>query len=83
MTDKEIIRAEIERLLYEQAPSHDQQCDYEDGYICALCKIDNFIDTLEIKKVELEEELPISNTFTEEGLLTFEDGSQAIIKRID
>jgi hypothetical protein len=41
------IKAEIERLLCEQAPSHDQQCDdYEDGYICALSKIDNFIDSM-------------------------------------
>ena len=39
---------------------------------------------LKVKEVDLEKEnLPISNSLTEEGLFTFEDGSQAIITKIN
>ena len=51
MTDKEKIRTEIERLLNEPAPSHDSQCNWEDGYWCALYKIEEFIDSLQEKPV--------------------------------
>ena len=51
---KSVLVAEIERLLNESAPSHDLQCNWEDGYWCALYKIEEFIDTLEVKEVDLE-----------------------------
>lgn len=46
MTDREKIKAEVERLLNSPAPSHDSQCKWEDGYWCALYKIEGFIDEL-------------------------------------
>jgi len=46
MTDKEKIRAEIERLYDGEVPEHDQQCDFGDGYFYGLATISNFIDSL-------------------------------------
>ena len=48
-----------------------------------LKNIINTINTLEVKEMSLEEELPVSNSLTEEGVFTFKDGSQAIITKID
>jgi hypothetical protein len=61
MTNAEIIQAirnEIERLYNGEAPKHDQQCDFSDGYFTALSRIDEFLDTLESEKPSdgLEEE---------------------------
>lgn len=53
------IKAEIERLYDGDAPKHDPQCDFSDGYFTALSKIDEFLDTLESEKPieELEKEI--------------------------
>ena len=53
MTDKEKIRTEIERLLNEPSPSHDSQCNWKDGYWCALYKIEEFIDSLQEDPVSI------------------------------
>lgn len=55
--NKADIIAEIEKAIDETAPSHDQQCQYEDGYYCGLYKAESIIDTLEVKEVDLEEEI--------------------------
>lgn len=48
MTDKvEQISNKVKRLLNEPAPSHDSQCKWEDGYWCALYKIEEFIDSIQ------------------------------------
>lgn len=45
----EQVKSEIERLLNEPAPSHDSQCKWEDGYWCALYKIEEFIDSMPVE----------------------------------
>ena len=57
LIDKAALVAEIEKAIDEPAPSHDQQCPWEDGYYCGLYKANNIIDTLEVKKVDLEKEI--------------------------
>ena len=62
----------------ETAPNDAIEAEFE------LCDdILSFINTLEVKEMSLEEELPVSNSLTEEGVFTFKDGSQAIITKID
>lgn len=43
---KETIKAEIERLYDGEAPKHDQQCEFEDGYFTGIATISKFIDSL-------------------------------------
>jgi len=43
---KETIKAEIERLYDGEAPAHDQQCEFEDGYFTGIATISKFIDSL-------------------------------------
>jgi len=53
MTNAEIIqsiKAEIERLYNGEAPKHDQQCNFDDGYFTGIDTIAQFIDTLESEK---------------------------------
>jgi len=47
--NKSALIAEIEKIIEEPAPSHDQQCPWEDGYYCGLYKAESIIDTLEVK----------------------------------
>ena len=47
MTDKEKIRQEIKRLYDGEAPKHDQQCDFSDGYFTGIGAISKFLDTLQ------------------------------------
>ena len=52
--DKSALVAEIERMLQEEYP-----CDNSEqttGYHCALYELQDFLDTLEVKEVDLEEE---------------------------
>ena len=49
LIDKSALVAEIEKAANEPAPSHDQQCPWEDGYYCGLYKAENIIDTLKVK----------------------------------
>lgn len=44
--DADKLKAEIERLYYGEAPKHDQQCEFEDGYFTGIATISNFIDSL-------------------------------------
>lgn len=55
--DKDAVVAEIEKAIDSPAPSHDQQCDWEDGYWCGLSTAECIIDTLEVKGVDLEKEI--------------------------
>lgn len=58
MTIIEKIRAEIERLYDGEAPKHDQQCEFEDGYFMGIDTISNIIDSLESEKpMEQDEDL--------------------------
>ena len=59
---KDALVAEIEKEIDSPSPSHDQQCDWEDGYWCGLSKAECIIDTLEVKEVgepsnDLEKEI--------------------------
>ena len=88
--DKAVITAEVKRLAevgrtnascFDKYPKEKaiwlQQADVCD-------RILSFLNTLEVKEVDLEKEnLPISNSLTEEGLFTFEDGGQAIITKLN
>jgi hypothetical protein len=54
------IRNEIERLYDGEAPKHDQQCDFDDGYFTGIGAISKFLDTLGSEKPMqegLEEEI--------------------------
>ena len=54
----EKIRQNIEEIYDGEAPAHDQQCEFEDGYFTGISTISNFLDTLESEKpvqVDLEE----------------------------
>ena len=42
----EKIRQKIEELYDGEAPRHDQQCDFSDGYFTGLSVVSNFLDTL-------------------------------------
>lgn len=57
--DTEKLKAEIERLYDGEAPKHDQQCDFDDGYFTGIGTISRFIDSLqqEQTEVDLEKEL--------------------------
>ena len=58
--NKDALLAEIEKAIDEPAPSHDQQCPWEDGYYCGLNKAESIIDSLEVedvKEVNLEKEI--------------------------
>ena len=50
MTTIEKIKAEIERLYNGEAPKHDQQCNFDDGYFVGIDAIAQFLDTLESEK---------------------------------
>lgn len=52
--NKAALAAEIEKAIDSPAPSHDQQCDWEDGYWCGLSTAECIIDTFEVKEVDLE-----------------------------
>lgn len=60
----EKIRQKIERLYDGEAPKHDQQCDFDDGYFVGLDKIAQFIDSLESEK-------PISQDGLEKEISTW------------
>jgi len=45
----EKIRQKIEELYEGEAPAHDQQCEFEDGYFTGIATISKFLDTLEEK----------------------------------
>lgn len=45
--DADKLRAEIGRLFVGEAPKHDQQCDFNDGYFTGIATIGKFLDTLE------------------------------------
>lgn len=53
----EKIRQKIEELYDGEAPAHDQQCEFEDGYFTGLSTISNFLETLQEPEVDLEEEI--------------------------
>ena len=57
--DVDKIRSEIERLYDEEAPKHDQQCNFDDGYFTGLAVISKFIDSLkqEQSEIDLNEEI--------------------------
>ena len=56
LIDKDALIAEIDKVTDEPAPSHDQQCPWEDGYYCGLYKAESIIDTLEVKEEILDKE---------------------------
>ena len=45
------IKAEVERLYDGEAPAHDQQCDFDDGYFTGIDAISKFLDTLQEQPV--------------------------------
>lgn len=81
LIDKDAVVAEIrKRLLPVIRDKHYDE--WEEGQDSERRAILSIIDTLEVKEVDLKKEnLPVSNSLTEEGLFTFEDGSQAIITK--
>lgn len=46
MALKELILQEIDKIYDSEAPKHDQQCDFEDGYFTGISTISNLIDSL-------------------------------------
>lgn len=72
LIDKDKIIAEIEKAIDEPAPSHDQQCPWEDGYYCGLYKAEGIIDNLEVKEVDLNKE--IKDYFNNQPIITRSKG---------
>lgn len=54
--NKSKLASELEKAIDDPAPSHDQQCPWEDGYYCGLYKAESIIDTLEVKETNLNKE---------------------------
>lgn len=52
--DAEKLKAEIERLYDGEAPKHDQQCDFDDGYFTGIGTISKFIDALQQEQPEID-----------------------------
>ena len=50
--DADKLIAEIERLYDGEAPKHDKQCDFDDGYFTGIGTISNFIDSLQQEQPE-------------------------------
>lgn len=78
LIDKDALLAEIDKAIDEPAPSHDQQCEWEDGYYGGLYKAESIIDTLEVKEVDLKREIDkiwdnTSDAFSEDGWKEFEE----------
>ena len=48
----EQIRAEVDRLYDGEAPAHDQQCDFADGYFTGISAISQVLDTLQEQPVK-------------------------------
>ena len=48
----EKLNAEIERLYNGEAPKHDQQCDFDDGYFTGVGKVFDVIDSLQKEQPE-------------------------------
>lgn len=65
--DADKLKAEIERLYEGEAPSHDQQCEFEDGYFTGIATISKFIDSLQQEQPEVDLENYISNKLRELG----------------
>ena len=69
--NKDVLIAEIERVIDEPTPPHDQQCPWEDGYYCGLNKSESIINTLKVKEVDLEKEYKMFVNY-DEGRSMFE-----------
>lgn len=78
---KNALVAEIDKVVDEPAPLHDQQCSWEDGYYCGLYKAESIIDTIEVKEVDLEEEIRKWQQKHFEGIGYILDGSGGWIGR--
>lgn len=50
--DAEKLKSEIERLYDGEAPKHDQQCDFDDGYFTGIDAISGLIDSLQQEQPE-------------------------------
>ena len=53
LIDKSAVKAEIERMLQNEYPCDNSE--QETGYSCALYELQDFLDTLEVKKVNIAE----------------------------
>lgn len=49
--NKAAVAAELEKAIDGPAPSHDQQCPWEDGYYCGLYKAETILDTLKVEEL--------------------------------
>ena len=49
--DKDIVKAELERMLQNEYPCDNSE--QETGYDCALYELQDFLDTLEVKEVNI------------------------------
>lgn len=65
--DAERLRAEVERLYDGEAPKHDQQCDFDDGYFTGIGAMSKFIDSL-------QQEQPCDTCTNDKGCVACKDG---------
>jgi len=52
--DSEKLIAEIERLYNGEAPKHDQQCNFDDGYFVGIDAISQLIDSLQQEQLDVD-----------------------------
>lgn len=86
--DAEKLKAEIERLYDGEAPKHDQQCDFDDGYFTGIEAISRFIDSHQQEQPELDFKIEerkwihdaVDNVFPEDGDFMSEVDFRKILK---
>jgi hypothetical protein len=61
--DAERLNTEIERLYNGEAPKHDQQCDFDDGYFVGIDAISQLIDSLQQEQPEVDLEKASRNVY--------------------
>lgn len=55
--DADRLKSEIKRLYDGEAPKHDQQCDFDDGYFTGIDVISQLIDSLQQEQPSLPNNL--------------------------
>ena len=78
LIDKSALVEEIEKVIEEPAPPYDSQCRWEDGQYCGLYKAESIIDTLEVKEVDLDNELD----FVKDAYYYFTSDERSSMKKV-
>lgn len=70
--DADKLNAEIDRLYNGEAPKHDRQCNFVDGYFTGIDTISQLIDSLQQEQHEVNLEKEIDRWFSEKYMQNME-----------